>query len=357
MSSSGSGGSSGGSNGQQAQKLQEPELAAAAAAAAPKHDGKPGVYRGWRTGDTAIKANAHRGSVERDSRVVPRGEADLGYASSKGGKRGDRKALGISKAGWSRHDTAAQGGVGSGAVGANLARRRGAAKEGEGGGEDLALTLDMVKAMGAPAAGQQHRVAMVMPYVGDALPAWFDLFALTADASAALLDWLILCPPHLAHIATPPSVKHPYWLVEFKPVLGWILRDYLINYTHWGFGDMDIIFGHLANGWLPAEELNQWDFISFSFGDQYRAYLRGQLTIQKNTPKANNVWRLCKHFSQYMQRIRQEPPWGPLMRFSGEGCCSWATRLVPGLKVLIPVRAGSDVAHKEQKQGWGQGQG
>lgn len=40
-----------------------------------------------------------------------------------------------------------------------------------------------------------------------------------------------------------------------------------------------------------------------SFGDQNRAYLRGQLTVHKNIPRVNEVWRHCPHLSKFMQRI------------------------------------------------------
>ena len=40
-----------------------------------------------------------------------------------------------------------------------------------------------------------------------------------------------------------------------------------------------------------------------SFGDQYRAYLRGQLTIHKNEFKVNRVWRGCSHLINYSDRL------------------------------------------------------
>lgn len=40
-----------------------------------------------------------------------------------------------------------------------------------------------------------------------------------------------------------------------------------------------------------------------SFGDQYRAYLRGQLTIHKNNIAVNRIWAGCDHLIHYTQRL------------------------------------------------------
>lgn len=42
---------------------------------------------------------------------------------------------------------------------------------------------------------------------------------------------------------------------------------------------------------------------SSSFGDQYRAYLRGQLTIHKNRLDVNRIWRRCSHLTSYAERL------------------------------------------------------
>lgn len=44
-------------------------------------------------------------------------------------------------------------------------------------------------------------------------------------------------------------------------------------------------------------------FTVSSFGDQYRAYLRGQLTIHKNRPHVNRVWMRCSHLTHYSERL------------------------------------------------------
>ncbi|CAM9704947.1 unnamed protein product, partial [Discosporangium mesarthrocarpum] len=147
----------------------------------------------------------------------------------------------------------------------------------------------------------------------------------------------------------PILMASPYFLVEFKPALGWLFRDYIAGYSHWGYGDLDVLFGNMQHGWLEAEELRDFDVLTFSFGDQYRAYLRGQLTIQKNVPEVNQVWRACGHFARYRQRLEQSAAGGRPMRVeSAEGCYSLAVSKNPSLRIKFAVKALSDVGMKNE---------
>lgn len=51
--------------------------------------------------------------------------------------------------------------------------------------------------------------------------------------------------------------------MEFKPALGWLFREYLREYSHWAFGDLDVLFGNMRNGWLEPDELRDFDIITF----------------------------------------------------------------------------------------------
>lgn len=57
--------------------------------------------------------------------------------------------------------------------------------------------------------------------------------------------------------------QSPYYIVEFKPALGWLFREYLGGYTHWAYGDLDVLFGDMRRGWLEPEELKNFDIITF----------------------------------------------------------------------------------------------
>lgn len=62
---------------------------------------------------------------------------------------------------------------------------------------------------------------------------------------------------------TAASNQSPYYLVEFKPALGWLFREYLREYTHWAYGDLDVLFGDMRRGWLEPNELQDFDIITF----------------------------------------------------------------------------------------------
>lgn len=59
------------------------------------------------------------------------------------------------------------------------------------------------------------------------------------------------------------ALQSPYFIVEFKPALGWLFREYLTDYSHWAFGDLDVVFGDMRNGWLEPFELRTFDIITF----------------------------------------------------------------------------------------------
>ena len=60
-------------------------------------------------------------------------------------------------------------------------------------------------------------------------------------------------------------------------------------------------FGDLRS-WVTSEELNDWDIVTYSHGDQGSVYLRGQFTFHKNVPTVNNVWRHCDYLSDLPSR-------------------------------------------------------
>ncbi len=93
-------------------------------------------------------------------------------------------------------------------------------------------------------------------------------------------------------------LNNPYLLIELKPALGYIFQQYINKpiqsysnsnnsssnyyyYTHWGYSDLDIFFGDMLS-WITTDELENYDIVTYSFGDQERVYLRGQFTFHKN---------------------------------------------------------------------------
>jgi len=67
------------------------------------------------------------------------------------------------------------------------------------------------------------------------------------------------------------------------------------NYSHWAWGDMDLLFGDVAN-LVPASDLDDFDLITFSPGYGWY-YTQGQFTILKNNDHVNYSWKVpCLFF-------------------------------------------------------------
>ena len=268
-------------------------------------------------------------------------------------------------------------------------------------GPGVANVADMNEARYNPyATNDKRRLAIVIPYLPPAdgaptFPAYFDLFAMSAAGSAADIDYLIFhcfVPPSLlprpdtlptnvklidlneanaggAHecglaklftrvtdqrqkenqMQTPLDqlnakiaaqiIDMPYMLVEYKPAFGHIFADHLKEYSHWGYSDLDVVFGDMSR-WIDEDEWNDYDIVSYGFGDQDKLYLRGQFTFHRNDPEyINQIWRHCKYLSEMDIRYAHHPG-----KFeSAEGCYSQAVLVKKDIKVKWAVKAFTDV--------------
>lgn len=197
------------------------------------------------------------------------------------------------------------------------------------------------------------RIAIVIPYIGSELPSWFPIFAASCKKSISIADWLIFTAGNTRIPTSKHDINHwlpinikfielgisklsqlharlvdiedreeatvlfeeslnnkPYGLVEFKPAIGHIFYEYLLNYSFWCFSDLDLIMGDLPN-WTDelllfnlnlkslksSSNMNKqltfnneslqpdWDLFTYSFGDQFRMYTRGQFTVHRNIDK------------------------------------------------------------------------
>lgn len=82
---------------------------------------------------------------------------------------------------------------------------------------------------------------------------------------------------------------HPRQLTVYRPLYASAFEDYISNYSHWAWGDIDTLLGdivHLVSG----KDLRTFDIISFTRGVGH-IYLQGQLTILVNRPCVKDAWR------------------------------------------------------------------
>ena len=108
------------------------------------------------------------------------------------------------------------------------------------------------------------------------------------------------CNPHdfyeiFKHIKTKLSIS-PYRLVDLKPMLASIFRNYLSCYSHWAFGDVDMWLGNFEKLY-PAAFARDYDIITFPYSKDHEVFLRGQLTIFKKIPAMISLWKKIKRFS------------------------------------------------------------
>lgn len=76
------------------------------------------------------------------------------------------------------------------------------------------------------------------------------------------------------------GLNYPYKLCDFRPLYGDLFREDLEGYTHFGWCDLDIIFGRL-NNFLTPTLLNKYDKIS----------IFGHMSILKNTPSICKLYK------------------------------------------------------------------
>ena len=75
------------------------------------------------------------------------------------------------------------------------------------------------------------------------------------------------------------KLDRSYKLCDFKPTYGFLFNEYINNFTHWGYCDLDMIFGDLSK-FITKEYLGEYDKIS----------VLGHLSILKNKPEINECF-------------------------------------------------------------------
>ena len=208
-----------------------------------------------------------------------------------------------------------------------------------------------------------ERVIIIVPFIGNSLPVWFNTFLFYVQFGSELIDWYIfITDEDLALMKTPENVfleflssdelydrlltvdsryliasdddkqewrsklsncidQFPHIIVEFKPCLGYMFQDYIRGYSHWGYADVDVLLGRTSS-FLTSEILRTFDIYTSSFGDVPRLYLRGQFSVFHNVDKLIHLWKKCHYFAHFLDRVtrcQQERKW---IFQSAEGCIS-----------------------------------
>lgn len=110
-----------------------------------------------------------------------------------------------------------------------------------------------------------------------------------------------------------------------------------------------------VSSFLSEDFLHQYDVYTSSFGDSNRMYMRGQLTIFRNTYFINNLWRQCSHLSSIITRMsrffkseRKMDTKSKGWRFqSAEGCISKIVTDQSNLTIYVGSTQISDAFHAQ----------
>jgi hypothetical protein len=217
------------------------------------------------------------------------------------------------------------------------------------------------------------RALIIIPYFTKFVPVWFQSFLSSTTVNEDLIDWIIFASDetnlhqsfqipsnvrieYLSYLAFAQRLlellaandnrqkgkktvyssnitthdvgllskfleRHPYVIVEFKPMLGAMFRDYLHNYSHWGYGDLDVLMGNISM-LMNDRILNRYDIINYTFGDHYSLYLRAQLVILRAHHKTLQLWERCSYFSNIILRVHKYYYTNHWSFESAEGCIS-----------------------------------
>ena len=166
----------------------------------------------------------------------------------------------------------------------------------------------------------KNKVAIIVAYFGK-LPNWFQLW-LNSCKFNKNFTWIIFTDDSTEYdypqnvirelisfesirelislnLDLDVNIQDPYKICDFKVAYGYIFRDYLKEYTHWGCCDIDMIFGDLSK-FISDEILDKND----------RVLNKGHLMIFKNTEFVNKAYELPYSGENYKYILKSKYHYG-----------------------------------------------
>lgn len=155
----------------------------------------------------------------------------------------------------------------------------------------------------------KHRIAFIIPYFGK-FPNYFRLWEFSASQNPDFSFFIFTDSPKTSpykNIYYIPyslqkikeqicgiagfkvKLENAYKIVDYKPLYGLIFKDYIKDYTHWGYCDSDVIFGCLSN-FITDDILTKYD----------RIYQHGHMCIYKNNDEINWRWKTKYNLYSYI---------------------------------------------------------
>lgn len=92
------------------------------------------------------------------------------------------------------------------------------------------------------------------------------------------------------------GIKHPYKICDFKPLFGVIFKDFLNDYSFWGYCDIDLVFGNLSN-FISPEVLQKYDILNC-----YRGFSSGPFCLYRNNSLINQLYRRVFNYQEILSK-------------------------------------------------------
>lgn len=161
------------------------------------------------------------------------------------------------------------------------------------------------------------RIALVVPYFGE-FNNYFSLVLKSCEANKDLCDWIFFTddttpynyPENVkVHYSTfedikekiqskfdfPVRLDRPYKFCDFRPMYGYVFKEYLDGYDFWGHCDIDCIFGKFSH--FFNEDILQYD----------KVMRLGHLTLYRNTEKVNKAFMNTVQGVERYKEVLQTP--------------------------------------------------
>jgi hypothetical protein len=177
---------------------------------------------------------------------------------------------------------------------------------------------------------RKNKIIKIVPYFGK-LPKFWTFYLHSLEKQSEYIDLLFVTDIDLSKETLPQNVKiinysleeyfkliegkfdlnisyrKAYKSCDFKPMLGYIFSEEIKSYSHWAFGDIDIIFGHLHR-YLKKPLEDGYDVITFR-----EDWVSGAFTVIKNTQQNNELFKDSPDYKEVLLSNRS---------FAFDECCS-----------------------------------
>lgn len=145
----------------------------------------------------------------------------------------------------------------------------------------------------------EHSIAVILPYFGN-FPNYFPLWLQSCAANPSV-HWFVFTDSKVTYdypsnftviqctlqdverwaqdwLGDDIPLIRPHKLCDFKVLYGGIFSKWIEGYTHWGYCDVDLIFGDIRS-FVTDEILNQYD----------KVFSLGHFAVMRNQPQVHEM--------------------------------------------------------------------